>query len=307
MIVKTINVPNIDNSIDAMLCWFDSKPLDTNKKYLLKHTTNVTRATISEFKYIIDVNTLHRTDKKVMEENDIGRFRIETFNKIFFDSYKNNKATGSFILIDEDNLHTVAAGFISNRSKDKNIRWEDSPITKEDREKRNGHGGQMLWMTGFSGSGKTTISKEIEKRLFNTNHQVVSLDGDNVRHGLCKDLGFSPEDRDENIRRIGEVAKMLVDNGFIVICTFVSPYQEQRDAVRSLVDDNQFKEIYVRCPIEVCEQRDVKGLYKKFRDGEISNLTGLGSPYEIPVSPELIIDTHLQSFDECVKEVMEII
>ncbi len=307
MIVKTINVPQIDNSIDAMLCWFDSEPLDMNKKYLLKHTTNITRATVSEFKYVIDVNTLHRTEKKVMEENDIGRFRIETLNKIFFDPYKNNKATGSFILIDEDNFQTVAAGFITARSKDKNIRWEDSPISQEDREKRNGHRGKILWMTGFSGSGKTTISKEVEKRLFNTNHQVISLDGDNVRHGLCKDLGFSAEDRDENIRRVGAIAKILVDNGFIVICTFVSPYQEQRDSVRSLVEDSEFKEVYVRCPIEVCERRDVKGLYRKFREGEIPNLTGLGSPYEIPISPELIIDTNAKTLEECVKEVMEII
>jgi len=307
MFVKPGNIPYIDNSIDAMLCWFDSEPLDVNKRYLLKHTTSVTKATISEFKYIIDVNTLHRTDKKVMEENDIGRFRIETFNKIFFDPYNKNKVTGSFILIDEDTFKTVAAGFITDRSKDKNIRWEESSISKEDREKRNGHDGKILWLTGFSGSGKTTISKEVERRLFNTNHQVIALDGDNVRHGLCKDLDFSAEDRDENIRRIGEVAKILVDNGFIVVCTFISPYKEQRDFVRTLVGEDQFKEIFISCPIEVCEKRDVKGLYKKFRDGEIPDLTGLGSPYEIPVSPDLIVDTNLQSFEECVKNVMEII
>ena len=307
MISKTVNVPHVDNSIDAMLCWFDSEPLDMNKKYLLKHTTNITKATISEFKYIIDVNTLHRTDKQTMEENDIGRFRIETFNNIFFDPYKMNKATGSFVLIDEDSCRTVAAGFITARSKDKNIRWEDSPVSKEDREKRNGHTGKIVWMTGFSGSGKTTIAKEVEKKLFNTNHQVIVLDGDNIRHGLCNDLDFSEEDRDENLRRVGEVAKILADNGSIVICSFVSPSQSQRDFVRMLAPEDEFKEVYVRCPIEICEQRDVKGLYKKFRDGEILDLTGLGSPYEIPVYPELIVDTSIMSLKDCIDRVMEII
>ena len=307
MIVKIGNVPKIGNSLDAMLCWFDNQSLDMNKKYLLKQTTNITRVTVSELKYIIDVNTLHKTNKKILKENDIGRFRIETFNKIFYDSYKNNKETGSFVLIDEETFQTAAAGFITSRSNNQDIRWEDNYITKENRHKKNGHEGKILWLTGLSGSGKTTISKEIEKRLFNTNHQVIFLDGDNLRHGLCSDLGFSSEDRNENIRRIGEVAKILVNNGFIVICAFISPHKTQRNLVKSLVSEDRFKEIYIKCPIEVCEKRDVKGLYKKFRNGEITNLTGLGSPYEAPVSPALIINTDVQSLEECVMHIMEII
>lgn len=307
MIVKTSNIPSVENAIDAMLCWFDSEPMDIEKKYILKHTTKTTKATISKLEYVIDVNTLHRVYSRDFKENDIGRFRIDTFDKIFFDPFRNNKATGSFILIDEDSGNTVAAGFITARSKDKNIRWEDSPVTKEDREKRNGHRGKIVWMTGFSGSGKTTIAKEVEKKLFNTNHQVIVLDGDNIRHGLCNDLDFSEEDRDENLRRVGEVAKILADNGSIVICSFISPSQSQRDFVRMLAPKDEFKEVYVQCPIEICEQRDVKGLYKKFRDGEIPDLTGLGSPYEIPVYPELVVNTDTMSLEDCVDKVMEII
>jgi len=307
LLCRTTNIPFIDDEINATMCWFDKKPLDLNKKYILKHTTNETKAVISNLKYIIDVNTLHKTNKKIMEENDIGMVSIKTFNKIFFDPYKINKLTGSFIIIDEESYSTVAAGFIKNKNQDKNIRWEESYISKEDRVKRNGHKGKILWLTGLSGSGKTTISREVEKRLFNTNHQVITLDGDNFRHGLCNDLDFSPEGRDENIRRIGEVAKFLIDNGLIVICTFISPYQQQRDFVRSLVEEDEFNEIFINCPIEICEERDVKGLYKKFRDGEISNLTGLGSPYEIPVNPELILNTNQESIEDCVKKIIKLI
>jgi len=307
MIVRTANIPYINNSIVAMMCWLDKTPMDINKKYILKHTNKTTKAVVSDFKYVIDVDTLHRSKKEVMEENDIGKVHIKTFDKLFFDPYEINKITGSFILIDPDDFGTVAAGFIRYGENEKNIRWEDSCITKADRIKRNGHDGKIVWMTGFSGSGKTTIAKEVEKKLFNTNHQVILLDGDNLRHGLCSDLDFSVEDRNENIRRIGEVAKLLVDTGFIVVCTFISSMKEQRYFVRSLVGEDEFVEIYIKCPIEICEKRDVKGLYKKFRDGEIPNLTGLGSPYEEPVNAELILYTNKLDIEECVKKVIDII
>ena len=172
-----------------------------------------------------------------------------------------------------------------------NVHWHEGKIRREDRERLNGHRGVCLWFTGLSGSGKSTIAREVEKILFERGAHVYVLDGDNIRHGLNKDLGFSPEDRTENIRRIGEVAKLFVDAGFIVITAFISPYRKDRDAVRGIMGKGDFVEVYIKCDLDVCEQRDPKGLYKKARAGEIPEFTGISAPYEEPLHPELIIDT----------------
>ncbi|MDX8045231.1 adenylyl-sulfate kinase [Gracilibacillus sp. S3-1-1] len=186
----------------------------------------------------------------------------------------------------------------------KNIVWHDSVITKQDRTKQNNHKSPVLWFTGLSGSGKSTITVELEKALFEEGIRSYRLDGDNIRHGLNNNLGFSPEDRKENIRRIGEVAKLLNDAGLITLTAFISPYQEDRDKVRELLADGEFVEVYVKCSLESCEARDPKGLYQKARSGEIKGFTGIDAPYEEPTSPELVIDTENSSVEEAVEEII---
>src|SRR2546425_103954 len=185
-----------------------------------------------------------------------------------------------------------------------NIVWHPGAVNRADREKLNGHRGAIVWFTGLSGSGKSTIAVEVEKALWGRNVRAFILDGDNVRHGLNKNLGFSPEDRTENIRRIGEVAKLFTDGGMVALTAFISPYRADRDQVRALVQDGDFIEVYVECPVEVCEQRDVKGLYQKARAGQIPEFTGISAPYEPPLEPELTLRTHTQPVEESARQVL---
>lgn len=190
-------------------------------------------------------------------------------------------------------------------SESNNITWHDSEVTKEERQKRNGHKSAVIWFTGLSGSGKSTVSVALEKALFNEGKQTYRLDGDNVRHGLNKNLEFSPEDRTENIRRIGEVAKLMVDAGSITVTAFISPYKQDRDNVRAILEDGEFIEVYTKCSVEECENRDPKGLYKKARSGEIPEFTGISAPYEAPDHPEIILDTEHESIDQSVDRVIQ--
>ncbi|BAW89812.1 adenylyl-sulfate kinase [Staphylococcus capitis] len=190
-------------------------------------------------------------------------------------------------------------------SESNNITWHDSEVTKEERQNRNGHKSAVIWFTGLSGSGKSTVSVALEKALFNEGKQTYRLDGDNVRHGLNKNLGFSPEDRTENIRRIGEVAKLMVDAGSITVTAFISPYKQDRDNVRAILKDDEFIEVYTKCSVEECENRDPKGLYKKARSGEIPEFTGISAPYEAPDHPEIILDTEHESIDQSVDRVIQ--
>ncbi|MDS3993520.1 adenylyl-sulfate kinase [Staphylococcus capitis] len=190
-------------------------------------------------------------------------------------------------------------------SESNNITWHDSEVTKEERQNRNGHKSAVIWFTGLSGSGKSTVSVALEKALFNEGKQTYRLDGDNVRHGLNKNLGFSPEDRTENIRRIGEVAKLMVDAGSITVTAFISPYKQDRDNVRAILEDDEFIEVYTKCSVEECENRDPKGLYKKARSGEISEFTGISAPYEAPDHPEIILDTEHESINQSVDRVIQ--
>ncbi|CDQ37904.1 adenylyl-sulfate kinase [Virgibacillus salexigens] len=189
-------------------------------------------------------------------------------------------------------------------SKSTNISWHDSIITKTERQTKNKHKSAILWFTGLSGAGKSTITVELERKLYQLGIYTYRLDGDNIRHGLNKNLGFSPEDRTENIRRIGEVAKLFVDAGVLTLTAFISPYREDRNQVRALVAEREFIEVYVRCSLEACEHRDSKGLYQKARSGEITGFTGIDAPYEEPINPELTIDTEEQSLDEAVQQVI---
>jgi len=191
--------------------------------------------------------------------------------------------------------------------KSKNITWHEAIITREDRERLNGHKAVVIWFTGLSGSGKSTLAQAVEKALFDMGCRTFVLDGDNIRHGLNKDLGFSPEDREENIRRIGEVANLFVDAGVFAMTAFISPYRADRDKARALAPEGRFFEIFLTCPLEVCEERDPKGLYKKARAGEIKEFTGISAPYEAPESPELVIDTSLEGVETSAKRVVDLL
>ena len=318
MIVRKKNLPQIGNRLEAIICWMDEQALNMTTPYIMKHTTKNVKASVTKIIYKIDVDTLHRQPADTFLLNEIGRVEISTSSPIFFDSYKINHATGSFILIDPLTNNTVAAGMIrdairniedykdgqiddSDKSKKSPyVIWRGLNMPLAEREKQNGHLACVLWFTGLSGSGKSTIAMELERRLFARKCNTVLLDGDNFRHGLCSDLGFSPADRKENIRRAGEVAKIFFEHGSIVLCTFISPFQQDREFVRSLFPQGRFAEIYMSCNFDECLKRDPNGLYKKAQSGLIKDFTGLSSPYEIPKSPELIIDTESNSMQECV-------
>ncbi len=317
MIVRKNNIPNINNSFDAIICWMDEEVLNISKLYILKQGTKKVKAFINKIFYKIDINTLHRQNVNKFELNDIGRVKIQTSQPIFFDSYKDNHVTGSFILIDLVSNHTVATGMIKgvNRSidnvladiksgevKSKNIQKHELVVSRKDWELRNGHEAAVLWLTGLSASGKSTIAEGLAKELYNVGCHVMLLDGDNVRHGLCSDLGFSFEDRSINIHRVGEVAKLFFNQGNIIICSFISPFAEDRDFVRALIPKGRFIETFIKCDINICKERDPKGLYKKVESGLIQEFTGISSPYEEPESPEIVINTEKLSINESISE-----
>ncbi len=323
MIVRSRNRPEVTRQLDADLCWMNEEKMRTDRPYIIQHTTRRTQANVSKVVYRTNVDTFHREEADTFELNDIGRVELETADPLFIDPYKINRSTGNFILIDPDTNDTVAAGMIRGVAEDvapfgqeeevtdeeretsPNVVWEGLNVPREDREKKNGHKSAVVWLTGLSGSGKSTIAKEVEKRLFDRDVQTMMLDGDNVRHGLCGDLGFSPNDRKENIRRVGETARLFFEQGNVTFCSFISPYQEDRDRIRELLPDGRFFEVHVDCPLEVCKERDTKGLYKKAEQGEIANFTGVTAPYEAPGNPELVVDTDQNDVETCVNRIIE--
>jgi bifunctional enzyme CysN/CysC len=318
MLVRARNLPQVGTAFDATLCWMDQEPLNPRTHYLLKHTTNKVKAFVGELHYRIDVNTLHREPAETLALNEIGRVSIRTARPVFFDPYKANRATGSFILIDPVTNRTAAAGMIRGVSRDvadvaragqavshrsQNVQWEGGLIAQADWARRNGHQGAVLWCTGYSGAGKSTVARALVRELFAAGCQVMLLDGDNVRHGLCGDLGFSDRDRTENIRRIAEVAKLFYEQGNLVVCTFISPFRADRAFARSIMPQGAFHEIFVKCDLEVCRRRDPKGLYRKAEAGEIPEFTGVSSPYEAPEQPELVLETDLHAVEDLVATV----
>ncbi len=324
MIVRSHNLPQVSCSFEAMLCWMDSERLQTRKQYLLKHTTQTVKAFVSAINYRVDVNTLHREEADSFGLNDIGRVSLTTARPLFFDPYTQNRTTGSFILIDPLTNATAAAGMIRGvsrsveeiatdkqhgivRRSSSNVTWGGANISREAREQRNGHGSAVVWFTGLSGSGKSTVARAVERRLFDEGCHTMLLDGDNVRHGLCGDLGFSDNDRTENIRRIGEVSRLFFDSGAITLCTFISPFRADRNFVRGIVEPGRFVEVYVKCDLAICKRRDPKGLYKKAEAGEISGFTGIDSPYEEPEEPEVTVETDLQSVEQIVEKVIGVL
>ena len=320
MIVRRKNLPQIETKLEAIICWMDDNPMKTGTSFIMKHTTRSVRAIIKNIVYRIDVNTLHRDNVDMFSLNDIGRVEITLATPVFFDPYKINHATGRFILIDPLTDRTVAAGMIRDaarhmedylapvadaivkQKKSPHTVWRESHIGLAQREQKNGHKAVVLWFTGLSGAGKSTIAMALERRLFERGCKTAMLDGDIIRHGLCSDLAFSPADRKENIRRAGETAKLFFEHGSIVLCTFISPFRADRNFVKSLLAPGRFVEIYVKCSLDECQRRDPNGLYEKARSGIIPGFTGIDSPYEEPEQPEIVIDTRESSVDECVNK-----
>jgi bifunctional enzyme CysN/CysC len=325
MIVRSRNRPEVTRQIDADLCWMNEEKMRMDRPYIIQHTTRRTQAYVSKLVYRTNVETFHREEADTFELNDIGRVELETADPLFIDPYKINRSTGNFILIDPDTNDTVAAGMIRGVAEDvtpfgqaepttteeretsPNVVWEGLNIPREEREEKNGHQSAVVWLTGLSGSGKSTIAKALEQRLFERDLQTMLLDGDNVRHGLCGDLGFSPNDRTENIRRVGETARLFFEQGTVTLCSFISPYQEDRDRIRELLPEGRFFEVHVDCPLEVCKERDTKGLYKKAEEGEIANFTGVSAPYEEPEAPEVVVDTEADDVEACVDQIIEVL
>jgi len=296
LLVHPGNVPAGRTSVDAMVVWFDEAPLAVGRRYLLKHTTRTVSAIAARLAYVVDVNTLSRSGGTTLGQHEIGRLTLTASQPLFVDPYARIKATGSFILIDPASQATVAAGMVVDRGTPARpiaepaarvVVAEAAAIPEADRARRMGQRSVTVWLTGLSGSGKSTIARELERTLHAQGRHAFVLDGDTLRTGLNQDLGFSREDRAENVRRTAELARVLNDAGLIAIVALISPFRDERERARQIVGAERFVEVYVDTPLEVCETRDVKGLYARARAGEIPEFTGISSPYEAPTDPAL--------------------
>lgn len=297
--------PDVSFMFTATLLWMDDTKLVAGKNYLLKVGTQKVPATVMNIKYKIDVNSGDEVYTDALYKNEIARCDISVASKIVFDNFEKNNALGSLILIDRVSHMTSACGVIEHTlNRGNNLTWHNMDVTKDFREQQMEQHARTIWFTGLSGSGKSSLANELEKRLVAMGKHTMLLDGDNIRMGLNKNLGFKEDDRIENIRRIAEVAKLMNDAGLIVLTSFISPFARDRKNAREIIGGD-FIEVYVSTPLEECERRDVKGLYKKARRGELSNFTGVNSPYEKPENPDITIDTSKGSMDECVEEVLK--
>ena len=299
------NPPASADQFEATIIWMDEEELLPGRNYALKLGTQTVNASLQKPKYVINVNDLQKLAAKSLGLNDIGVAQLRTDKPIIFEPFDDNPALGSFILIDKITHATVAAGLLhfSLRRAD-NVHWQAADIDREAHAGLKNQKPLALWFTGLSGSGKSTIANAVEKRLHMMNRHTMLLDGDNIRHGLNKDLGFTEADRVENIRRIGEVTRLMVDAGLIVLTAFISPFRAERDMVRTMLPEGEFIEIFVDTPLEIAEERDVKGLYKKARAGELKNFTGIDSPYEPPENPDIRINTSDMTADEAAEVII---
>jgi bifunctional enzyme CysN/CysC len=301
----------------ARLFWLGRQPFRKGKLYKLKLTTQEVECEIESIERVIDSSTLETVSRKEKEifvgRNEVAELTVRTKRPVAFDIHSEIVSTGRFVIV--DGLEVAGGGIIAadrypKRTADSlhrsdNIYWSHGKVTAEHRARRNGHAARVIWLTGLSGAGKSTIATELERELFNMGKQAYVLDGDNIRHGLCSDLAFSPQDRKENIRRVGEVAKLFVDAGIICITAFISPYRSDRDLVRAIIPEGEFVEVFVNAPLEICEQRDVKGLYAKARAQEIKEFTGVSAPYENPAQPEIELRTDQLTIQESVSKILE--
>jgi bifunctional enzyme CysN/CysC len=298
--------PQVSDQFEATLVWMDDDPLRVGRAYWLKLGAQSVSVTVQQPKYAVNVNTMEHVAAKTLELNAIGVAEIATDRPIVFEPYADNRSLGGFILIDKLTNATVAAGMINfSLRRAQNVHWQALDVSREAHAALKHQRPAVLWFTGLSGSGKSTIANLVEKRLHALGHHTFLLDGDNVRHGLNKDLGFTEADRIENIRRVGEVAKLMTDAGLIVLTAFISPFRAERDLVRAMLPEGEFVEVFVDTPLEVAEVRDVKGLYKKARAGQLKNFTGIDSPYERPEAAELRIDTTRESSEAAAERIVD--
>ncbi|MCA3426466.1 MAG: adenylyl-sulfate kinase, partial [Roseomonas sp.] len=305
MLVAPEAPPEIADQIAADILWMGAEPMLPGRDYLLRISQEWTQARITSLRHGIDVNTGNHIAARTLHMNDLGLCHLATLKPIAFDNYGENRATGGFILVDRFTHETVAAGMIRHAlRRASNIHLADFTIDRAARAERNGQRPMLLWFTGLSGSGKSTIANLVEQALFSAGRHCYSLDGDNLRHGLNRDLGFTAADRVENIRRAGEVAKLMMDAGLIVLASFISPFRADRQMLRELIGAQDFLEIHVDAPIETCMARDPKGLYAKAKAGLIPNFTGLGSPYEPPETPDILLNTGEASAEDCAGRVL---
>jgi bifunctional enzyme CysN/CysC len=299
MIVAAANPPEVADQFEATIVWMAEEPLLAGRAYLMKIGTQTVSATVAAPKYQVNVNTMAHLAAKSLTLNAIGVATLATDRPIIFAPYAQSRTLGGFILIDKLTNATLAAGMLNfSLRRAQNVHWQATEITRERRAALKNQTPLVLWFTGLSGAGKSTIANLVEKRLARMNRHSFLLDGDNVRHGLNRDLGFTDADRVENIRRLGEVAKLMTDAGLIVITAFISPFRADRQMVREMIAPGEFMEVYIETTLAQAEARDVKGLYKKARAGNLKNFTGIDSPYEVPESPEITIDTAKMTADE---------
>ena len=288
-------VPKVADQFAAHLVWMDTEEMLPERTYLIRFATAQATAQVTDLVHEVDVNTLEHRAAKVLELNGVGYCKLALDRAIAFDAYADNRSTGSFVLIDKLTNATVGAGVVDfELRRASNIAWHEMKVDKAARARANKQKPCVLWFTGLSGSGKSTIADRLEQKLHATGRRTYLLDGDNVRHGLNKDLGFTDHDRVENIRRVAEVAKLMVDAGLVVLTSFISPFRSERRMARDLMDEGEFVEIFVDTPLEICEARDPKGLYKKARAGQLKNFTGIDSDYELPEQAEI----HLHAGEE---------
>ncbi len=296
---------NVNSMFAATLLWMDDVKLLPGRNFLLKLGTQSVPATIMKIRYKIDVNTGEEVYADAIYKNEIALCEISTASKLVFDEFEKNNALGSLILIDRVSHMTSACGIVEHTlNRENQLTWHNMDITRSFREEQLGQTAKTIWFTGLSGSGKSTLANELEKRLAAMGKHTMLLDGDNVRMGLNKNLGFREADRIENIRRIAEVSKLMNDAGLIVLTSFISPFAQDRQNAREIIGD-AFMEVYVSTPMEECERRDVKGLYKKARNGELDHFTGVTSPYEVPQHADVVIDTSKFSVEACVDQILE--
>ena len=318
MIVRIHNLPHISPSFEAMIIWMNEKPLKANREYIFKHTTTTVRGRINDLRYKVDVNTLHREDAEKLELNEIGRASISLNCPIFFDIYSRNSATGGLIIIDPITYVTVGAVTIIDHSPNELIREHTddgqpkssdvhphrSSVSLEERNARLNQQPVTIWFTGLPKSGKSSLAYALERRLFDDGYTAHVLDGENMRLTISRDLGFSADDRSENVRRAAGVAKLNNNLGLISIAAFVSPYKEDRDAIRNEIGERSFVEIYLSTSLETCEARDNDGLYTRARSGEIKNFTGVSAPYETPENPELNLSMDTMTVEQAVDAIV---
>ena len=316
-IVRTQNQPSVSSSFECLVCWMSEHELSPRRRYLVKHTTRTAMVGGVDVRYRIDVESLRREeDVGALKLNDLARVHMRLSSPLVFDSYRRNRVTGSLIVIDEATNETVAAGVIldteveedeqvkSERSP--NVRWQGTRMTRERRWSTLGHGGATLWFTGLPGAGKSTVAAAVEERLIEAGQPAFLLDGDNLRHGLNGDLGFDEVARRENVRRTAHVARLLAESGTVALVSLVSPYEADRVAAAALheADGLRFLEIFVDAPLELCQQRDPKGLYARAQSGELSGMTGVGAPYEAPSAPDLVLGSSRETVEEEVERVL---